>query len=1033
MDIPFPEELELLEANYHLPEDSLLLEAAEPYPEEFEKEQPTRSKWPPSTDHPSSSETQSNARNRLRSSGMDMDIPFPEELELLEADYHLHEDLLDLEPTEPYQEEYEKEQSPSTDHPSSSETQINGHKRFRSLGGPYGSISENDGLSDEKRSKIDDLDRSKNNEDWLQYSPPHQSDPTVDEQVVDAVEEKVVSRYASEIHGDFIPVTAPGAGDRVYAKICRIERVERPKILRAKGKFGGLISEPIKDLLQRVEQEAFMKALQARSKSQGDVIHPETPVVHEQLWVDKYAPNSFTELLSDELTNREVLLWLKQWDPCVFGSEIKSTSDDVLSALRRHSSITQHKKLSDSKVPRNNRGSRWDNEKSKHFNDMNNENTNSKSIKELWNRSRSSGPPEENILLLCGPPGLGKTTLAHVAAKHCGYRVVEVNASDDRSSSTIGAKILDVVQMESVIVDHKESVRIDSRPKCLVIDEIDGALSDGKGVVEFILKLVSADRKFDMEKDNVNKELKLGRFSSKRGRKTASLSRPVICICNDLYAPALRPLRRVAKVHVFVQPTVSRVVSRLKYICTKEEMKTSSIALTALAGYTECDIRSCLNTLQFLNKKKETLNAWGIDSQVVGRKDLSRSVFDVWKEIFQKRKTKMDRRTNRSCGIMSNEFDSLHALISNCGDYDLIADGLHENFLHLPYHDPVMQKTVKCLNSLGASDLMHKYIMRTQHVPLYAYLPAVAITVHHLVAQVQRPNIEWPKSYHRYRTMLMEKVESLRSWYSTVPPFISRHLSIKSFVEDSISFLLHILSPPTLRPVASHLLSEKEKNDLAQLVSTMVSYSITHRSMKSNLGHEAADASALSFDPPIGDFINFKGYISGHHVLALTMKEVLAHEVEKQRILQVSTGRSAYSTVGCNKENQDLLGTEISSLQSARADHAGAGALNAGNSENMSNGRQPNPSTSSVSLNLGSARITKASTKLNSPGCMRSPNGSSSFFDRFRKLSTGSQNTDDSVQKEATSQRDLRPLVFKFNEGFTNAVKRPVRIREFLL
>ena len=30
------------------------------------------------------------------------------------------------------------------------------------------------------------------------------------------------------------------------------------------------------------------------------------------------------------------------------------------------------------------------------------------------------------ILLLCGPPGLGKTTLAHVAAKHCGYRVVEV-------------------------------------------------------------------------------------------------------------------------------------------------------------------------------------------------------------------------------------------------------------------------------------------------------------------------------------------------------------------------------------------------------------------------------------------------------------------------------------------------------------------------------------------------------------------------------------------------------------------------------
>lgn len=38
---------------------------------------------------------------------------------------------------------------------------------------------------------------------------------------------------------------------------------------------------------------------------------------------------------------------------------------------------------------------------------------------------------------------------------------------------------------------------------------------------------VCADRKSYMEKENVNNEQKAGRVSSKGGRKTASLSRPV--------------------------------------------------------------------------------------------------------------------------------------------------------------------------------------------------------------------------------------------------------------------------------------------------------------------------------------------------------------------------------------------------------------------------------------------------------------------------------------------------------------------------
>lgn len=63
--------------------------------------------------------------------------------------------------------------------------------------------------------------------------------------------------------------------------------------------------------------------------------------------------------------------------------------------------------------------------------------------------------------------GLGKTTLAHVVARHCGYRTVEINASDERTAATLQARISDAVQMQSVLGA--------GRPNCVIIDEIDGA------------------------------------------------------------------------------------------------------------------------------------------------------------------------------------------------------------------------------------------------------------------------------------------------------------------------------------------------------------------------------------------------------------------------------------------------------------------------------------------------------------------------------------------------------------------------------
>lgn len=124
---------------------------------------------------------------------------------------------------------------------------------------------------------------------------------------------------------------------------------------------------------------------------------PETPVnaqhFSSQLWVDKYRPKKYVELLSDENVNRMLLYWLKLWDKIVFG----------------RAPTVKLKKPQTSKF------------KGKFQKKDEN-------ILEL----DSKGFPTQRIALLSGPPGLGKTTLAHVAARHAGYNIVEINASDDR-------------------------------------------------------------------------------------------------------------------------------------------------------------------------------------------------------------------------------------------------------------------------------------------------------------------------------------------------------------------------------------------------------------------------------------------------------------------------------------------------------------------------------------------------------------------------------------------------------------------------
>jgi chromosome transmission fidelity protein 18 len=179
---------------------------------------------------------------------MDMDVPLPEELELLESTYRIYEQQQDQEDHyfyQPPEDETEFEQQPPQDLVSPSEPQSNSHKRSRSKSNSDCDLEDLDSSGVEKREKVRvRVEDPPVEEDWLRYSPPPTTTTTTTTTSVEEVklsEEKTLSRFASEIDGEVMPITAPN-GDRVYTKFDRFYGDEQVTKLNCRGYSSGSYS-----------------------------------------------------------------------------------------------------------------------------------------------------------------------------------------------------------------------------------------------------------------------------------------------------------------------------------------------------------------------------------------------------------------------------------------------------------------------------------------------------------------------------------------------------------------------------------------------------------------------------------------------------------------------------------------------------------------------------------------------------------------------------------------------------------------------
>lgn len=205
-----------------------------------------------------------------------------------------------------------------------------------------------------------------------------------------------------------------------------------------------------------------------------------------------------------------------------------------------------------------------------------------------WLQSWNKGYPDVRGILITGPPGIGKTSTVHCIIKAMGYKVVEYNASDTRSISTLRGMIaLGIRRLQKEVI---------------VMDEVDG-LSERGGVGEIAAIL----------------------------KKTVT---PIICIANEK-PPKLRPIINVCIDIKFQRPMKSSIATALLKVVKAEKITISKVELEELCERNGNDIRSILNQLEFYGQ--ETTAGDG-NKDAILRMDL----FSATQKLFSNKSSTLD-------------------------------------------------------------------------------------------------------------------------------------------------------------------------------------------------------------------------------------------------------------------------------------------------------------------------------------------------------------------------------------------------------
>ena len=295
----------------------------------------------------------------------------------------------------------------------------------------------------------------------------------------------------------------------------------------------------------------------------------------------------------------------------------------------------------------------------------------------------------KNAILLSGPPGIGKTTMAHILLKEADYDVVEFNASELRTSKIISSKLKNIISGNSVKMMFNKNIRTG-----VIMDEIDGIESkkecSSNDLIEFI-NYTNIQHQKKIKKENKIKKKKIKKLKTVLPNKN-----PIICICNFINK-SVNPLLKEVLHFKLKGPSEKDIYDLLFKINKNENIGINDQLLNLIIPYCQNDLRRTIYIMQYIN-------SFNLDKKIINNE-----ILKIIQNIDLKN---IDYGLYDSVNMVLCNYDINMESLMNCyyTDQNFIPFIIHENFINF------VQKNSKITYSEKIDTCLdyYKYLEKSQ-------------------------------------------------------------------------------------------------------------------------------------------------------------------------------------------------------------------------------------------------------------------------------------------------------------------------------